>query len=310
MPKKLVVLGFVFLSLLAVSLLLVWQGRPEAKHVSPLGKVDPAKISKLIVNNNVSQITIERQHNYWVMTEPVKDSADRRGVDYMLQALEKFTIGSLVSENKDRYSQFQLDPQQAVRVRVFQEGKSTPDLDAYMGKQAATYSDCYVRFEGKDGVFIASQLPTYYFRRSANDLRLQSPVPIDLDQMEGFSVAAKGVSFSLTRSSSTWNDDMTKKPVDAAWVRTLQDKMKLWTAVGFAKGDEKPDVTGFDHPYLKLVYTGPDSNKKSLSFGNLQKGIDPKAPGRRYAAGEGREAVLIVNAVPVDDFLNEAKKPH
>ena len=81
---------------------------------------------KIIIDEPTRSVTLEKKSQAWQLTAPVEDTADPEAMDQLTGTLTSFTVGSVLSEKKDKYSTFDLDPAKATHLRVFEQGGEKP----------------------------------------------------------------------------------------------------------------------------------------------------------------------------------------
>lgn len=306
MARKLLLSMAVFVAL-GFAAVAVWvKGKPKAQSINPLQGVDVQKITKIMIDRPSETITLEKKEGRWDITSPAQDWTDPMLVERWIEVLQNFSVGSVISENKDRYSQFDIEDGKASRIRVFLEGQEKPALDGYIGKQAAGFSDSYFRFEGKPAVHIASELPNYMIIRESNDYRLKKllfPVLTDLTLVK---ITSGKIDVEISRSSETWTNQKNQQPVDQAWIATLVSRLDSLYIMDFGKGDEDPKTFGFDAPFAQIAVE-KSGTKLSSKIGNVVPNADKNAPKKRYAQTEGRGVTLILSSQSVDDLLSHLK---
>lgn len=302
--KKMVFFA-VALGLLGGLCLYFWvQGRPGTPAINPLKKIDLTKVNRLVMQSINNTVTLDKQEKNWKMTTPVKDIVDPGIPSRILDALGQFTLGSIVSENPAKYSQFLLGPDQAAHLQVYLEGEKTPVLDAYLGKNVGSYANCYFRFEASTPVYIASNLPPYQFQMDPNAMRLMKIFPDSSNEALSVTIFQEKSAVELVRSSHTWSRKATGKAVDSALVQPLLAKLDQWNISEFATGQEPTDMLGFGKPYLRVAL---ENQGGSANF-SIGKKVPAKTPEMRYAQLEGREAVLLIREDSVADLLSSLKK--
>ena len=302
--KKLVSFLIVFMVLGIAALFLLVKGKPTTEETQPLSGVTVQNLGKIIIDQPTGTLIFEKKDTRWEMIQPTQDTTDKDVIDRFLKSLENFTVGSVISESKDRYSQFEIQDASATRLRIFVGGSETPVLDAYVGKEGTAYNTSFFRFANQVPVRIASDLSSWELKRPPSDYRLRKVLPANFKEAAHFKVKSGKIEVSVAKSSNTWVNEKNQKTVPNEWVQTLSSRLEVWTATSFG-GYEKPEVTGVLKPFMEAeVQTS--SGTVSAVIGNPRQ-FGTAKPVERYAKTEGRDAVLIVTQQVVDDTLNHLK---
>lgn len=290
-----------------MAVVVLFHGKLGPKNVNPLTSLDQNQWGRIVAENPPHSVTFIQTESEWKVSEPVKDIVDPGNMDQLLSKLVSFSVGSIVSENKDRYSRFELEEGKAKRLRVFKKGEADPLFDGYFGKRAMGYGTSYFRFQGEDPVRLVSDFPIYLLQRPVNDYRKKRIFPQNVDDLQKIQFEMKKDSISLQKSSQTWNNEKTGEPLDTKWMGDLKAKLRSLVVTEFGSGEDKEKDFGFSNPLLKIHFEGPDHDGGVLIGSELAPPEGEKIE-KRYAKMENREAILILRVKTVDDLIDQLEK--
>lgn len=304
MKRKILILSLTFLVLALIGQYLWFFGRSGTQTINPLEKTDTSKISKLVIQNLYGKVELEKNKEGWLLVFPVKDWVDPSQPVDMIEGLKNFSLGSVVSENAAKYSQFDIDDARASRIQVFSEGNPKPLLDGFVGKNVTSYQTSYFRFATSTPVYVANGLPN--LRQQAKSYREIRLLPVRLDGAKSLKISQGKLNLDLVKSSNTWEYRFSSKTVEGAFVQEIQSKISNISAIDFGAGEEKMADLGFEKPFM-TVQVEVDEKPYSFIIGNKSKLLFPKAPETRFAKTEGRDTVLYVQESSVEDLIASLK---
>ena len=300
--KVFVLLGF-FLLVVGISVYLVVKKSSGPKNVNPLSSLERDQFEKIWIDTPSHSLVLKQDPGGWMLDSPVKDHVDEFLIDRLLVTLESFTIESIISSNKEKYSQFELDEDNAKRLRVFRKGKEDPFFDGFFGKRAMGYGTAYFHFNEDVPVRLVDDFPLHYFQRVVNDFRKKRIFPDKIETLEKIKLQVKKGSFVIRRSSATWTREDNNEAMDEKWMTDLENKMKVVRVGKFGADEDKKNDLGFDDPVLVIEAQGPD-DKAVLTVGNEVPSEDKDKLKERYAQVGGRDALLIIETQNIDGVLS------
>ncbi|OVE78164.1 hypothetical protein BVX98_01115 [bacterium F11] len=301
--KKVFLFLAIFLVIGCIALVVLIKGRPAPMNVNPLSSLKEDQIGKIVIKTPSLTLTLQQDEDEWKIMEPIQDEIDMNVLDQILKAFQEFSVESVISENKEKYPQFELIEGEARRLQVFEKGSDVPLLDGFFGKRANLgYGSSYFRFTDQDPVHLVTGFPLYHLQRTSNDFRQKQILSQEVDQLLKMKFEIQNGSLELVPSSSTWANAQTGEKVTEDWVKNLKAKIRSLRAMGFDDEKEKSKDRGFDKPILIVTLEGPDK-KTTLKIGNLIEPVDDEKPEKRYAQKEGRDAILLLQDNTVVGFL-------
>jgi len=307
MKKLFVMLGV--LGVLLLGAVLLWfKGKPVTPSQNPLGSIDVGTIQTIMLENQTSSMTFQNREGVWTLILPVEDEVEPTAIDRLVTGLKAFSIGSIVSENPNNYSRFDLVSDKATRVRVFVKGNEKAVLDGYVGKSAANPGDSFFRVEGNPAVFVANELPSYLFKREVRDFRFPKIFKSDPGQADAIEIKFDSKIWNLVRSSDTWTMSGLKKEHSSGQIKSLVEKLTVWFSAEFGSLKGNPSSLGMEKNHLEIViHSGATTNRVVVNSMLIPD------PTRRYSVdmrpitADDRKYGMLILAKIVDDFTNELK---
>ena len=266
------------------------KGEATGDRQRPLAKIDPAALDTITVTRGGAATTLKREGGKLKVTAPVPYAADETAVKAAFEALEKLEFGNLVTENKAKQAEFEVDGAKSIHV-VASNGKSGQTLaDLTVGK--AMGPGTMVRLAGKDEVWQARGPLHSTFDKGPADWRDRSVTTFPSADAETVTVKAKdGGGVALKKNGKTasgedkW-DVVTSVPkidkLDNAAANSLVTALSALKTNDFADG-AAAGVTGLDAPALTVTVGLKGGKNVTLLVGN-KKGTDelyiktPEAP--------------------------------
>jgi hypothetical protein len=219
------------------------------------------------------------------------------------------SIGSIISEKKEKYSQFGLDDKDATRAQVFLAGKASPDLDILIGKEGSSYLTTYVRFPGQDPVYLGNGFSSYILQRSTDAYRLKKLFTGDMASISAINLVTPKGGIELRHSSATWTRGSDGRTMDNGWVDTIKTKLNNLTASQFAASDTPEKDLGFAKPAIELTVSVA-STTTHVVIGPVvaDKNAEAGLQGSHCALVDGREGgILVIPAYSIKDITDFLK---
>lgn len=306
LQKKLIVLTVLLVVLGGAALVLLIKSKSAPATFNPLDKIETDQIQQILIARSGVVIHFEKKDGFWQLIEPIKDWASQVQVKRLIDGLHAFSASSIISENKERYAQFELTADQAIGIKVFLNGKSDSALDVYLGKTAPGYREVYVRFEGKDPVYVASGLLPYDIRSTAQDYQERKVFARGFPDPQKLEITSGGASTKLTKSSASWVNDATQAEIPKEKADAIVSGLESWYAVALSSGGADASKYGFDKPRAVISVQNTDG-ACTARVGNKSPLTDNNAPPNVYVQVDGRPYALEVSAQAVDGFLTDLK---
>lgn len=269
--KTLTALG-VFVVLGALALFALRQpekGERAADHPHPVPQLDPAQITTLEVTRNGATTIIKNDAGKYRVTAPVAYAADQASAKAAFEGLGKMDVSDLVTEQKTKQTEFDVDDKSGIRVVAKHDGKVLADL--IVGKSVG--GGTMVRPSGQDDIWRATGISHYLFDKGPGDWRDKSIVTFPAADVGRLEITAKdGAKIVLQKTAGK---EPNKGPKDAQWEVTqssvkidkldtsvpagIVSAMASWKANDFADGVSLADA-GLTPPELTVTLSsGTDS---------------------------------------------------
>jgi Domain of unknown function (DUF4340) len=255
--------AFAVLGLIAVfSLRQPEKGDSAAEHQRPLGKIDATALDTLEITRGGVKAAIKRDGGKYSVTAPVAYAGDESAIKSAFEQVEKLELGDLVTENKAKQAEFELDDAKAIHV-VAKSAKGGDKVlaDFLVGKIVGLGT--MVRLAGKDPIWQASSGVRAAFDHPAADWRDRGITTFRSDDAETLTVKAKDGTEAVVKrvgaaSEDKWElvssvpklgpADKLDKTVPSGIVSTLSS----WKTNDFADG-VAPAASGLDAPSLTIT---------------------------------------------------------
>ncbi|MBU8920713.1 MAG: DUF4340 domain-containing protein [Bacteroidales bacterium] len=234
-----------YIGLLAIiallSLYIVFRNSDRTHYELPESDaVKRENVTKIVISREGEQIDgesigsksilLERSDEKWNIG-PAGYPADKAAVDKMLDALEKFSLMTLVAESKN-YSLYELEDRMRIKLEVF----AGPDLILALdvGKAVSTRRHTFVRLEGDDDIYQANGNLRQVFDTGIDRLRDKTAVSINRDEVSGLTLMTTEGVIELTKTPEDALSALSSEG-DAAVASTVPP----WTTVDGLPADEK-----------------------------------------------------------------------
>jgi hypothetical protein len=255
-------------------------GERESDRPRPIAKVDPAALDTIEITRTGVTTTIVRDGTKYKITAPVAYAADDTNAKAAFDAIEKLNLSGLVTEQKSKQGEFQVDDANAVHV-VAKAGKQAGKVlvDMFVGK--ASGSGTMVRPAGKDDVWQASGSIRYTFDKSPADWRDRSVTTYAAADAEKLDVKAKdGSKITLTKKGKEGSEDKWEvadsslkiDKLDNTAANVLVSSLASFKTNEFADGVKLPDV-GLEPPAITITVSLKGGKTSTLLVGG-KKGDD------------------------------------
>jgi len=251
------------------------KGEAPSDRPRPVAKISGADLDTLEVTRQGTTVTLKRDGGKYQVTAPVSAAADEANAKAAFEAIEKLDLTDLVTDQKGKQAEFQVDDAGAVRV-VAKNGKAGGKVlaDLLVGK--ANGSGTMVRPAGKDDVWSAAGSIRYTFDKSQADWRDRSVTTFTAGDAEKIDVKAKdGSHITLAKNGKDgtvdkWDvkDSSVKiDKLDMTVPNNIVSAMASFKTNEFAN-DAKPADTGLDAPALTVTVSLKGGKSHTILVGN------------------------------------------
>lgn len=161
-----------------------------------ISRLDPGKINRIEISRSAASIVLKKKEDRWYL-DPPGYLADANRVEDMLKVFETLSLSALVSEAKD-YGRYDLDAEKRISVRAWLDDALQRSFD--IGKTAPSFRHTFVRLEGDDRVFHASDNFRSKFDLTADSLRDKNVLAFKVADIQEIQITADQASLKLIRS--------------------------------------------------------------------------------------------------------------
>ncbi len=255
------------------------KGEGTAERQRPLPKMDANALDTLVVTRNGTTTTISKDGTKYTVTTSGVFPADDVVAKAAFDAVGKLELGDLVTENKAKQAEFDIDAAKGVHL-VAEGAKGTKVLaDVIVGRTTGTGT--MVRLDGQDQIWQAAAGLRMALDKAPADWRDKSITTFTATDAEMVTVKTKdgGVAIAKRGSGKVGADDkwdlVTSVPkidnVDNSVPAGIVEALATWKTNDFS--DAKPAETGLDAPRLTVTVALKGGKNVTVLLGN-KKGDD------------------------------------
>ena len=266
---------FAALALIAIVVLRQPEKGESAKdRPRPFPTVNATDIETIEVTKAGATTVVKNDGGKYKVTAPVAYAADEPVAKAAFEALGKFQIASLVTDQKAKQEEFQVDDKGGIHLVAKGKGGATL-LDMVIGKAAG--SGTMVRPTGKDEVWQANNLSRYTFEKNAADWRDKSITTYTATDAENIEVTDKGGAKIVLKKTAgkVGSDDKWEVVESSAKVDKLDNSapvgiastLATWKANDFADGVKLADA-GLEPAQLTVAVTVKGGKRATVLIGN------------------------------------------
>lgn len=289
----------VLVVLAGVAVLITRSRQPTKSAETAISNVVPGDFTEIGLTVNGATITLKSVDGVWRVVAPFDDRANVERVDEMITTLRDTRLGSTLSENPAKFSQYDIADASATRLQVYIRDHTSPVMDLWVGKEAPNRLGSYVRAPGSNEVRIAEGLQNDVLGRNPEALRSPRVYADEANEASGIT-ATGAVDVAVEKSTSGWVNVKNKRMVPPDVGEQLTEGLQSWRATLFSTMSSVP---GFDKPYLVLTVTA-----RKRPFTITVGAPAAELPQSRYVRTSDRSAVLIVPDSSTDALLAALKK--
>jgi len=327
--KKVYILGV--LLLLIVGILVVQEKlrtqKPAEHQTRFMPDVSDKSISAITIKEGDARISLKKKGDVWVVAKPqenassaaaslspiVGDSSkatstasagypvDSASIVAAVEKLVTLEKSTLISENPEKQTIFEVDTVKGIVVEVFGSGEKFIGT-VIIGKSGPDYNSHYIRKLGSNSVYMVPGGVRYAFFTDLSRWRNKSMVKFDKATAQGLTLAKKdGTLITLAHgdSSNTWEIlQPIKNPAKADVVENVIEKLSNLIATDFQDEILDDATMGFDAPELAVTVSFKNGSSRNIVFG--KKNTDNKY----WVKIEGNDQLYLIN----DYSVNEVNK--
>jgi hypothetical protein len=163
--------------------------------------IDSATVVKIEIRRPQKSVTLENIGGTWMVTSPVRGTANVSFVTQLIGGLKKFKFGSLVSSNPDKQNLFQVDSTGTNLLVTHRNGNS---INMMVGKTGPSFSEVYVRLSNSNDVYLGEGIEPWSLNREAKDWRDKTIFKTASDSIKAMTIEYAGKKFFLQKDSTLW----------------------------------------------------------------------------------------------------------
>lgn len=276
MNRKTLMALVVFLVLLGLVVFL--QSRPDkgerlGERPRPLARIDGKQIDTLSITHKGVKVVLKRalqkQNNEsWALTLPVAYAADKYAADTAVEKLGGLEFGDLVTEQRARHAEYEVEGENALQVRAEGGGKVLCDL--IFGKVMDDFT--LMRVAGKDQVWQAVGALRYAFEREVKNWRDRTIIDFKQEDARTLKVSTPDSSIVLSRKDdkTSWTVESSTVAIDALDENTVTNVLStMYSLQAFDFGDaETPEKAGLSPPRATVTVVLKDKKEHTLRIGS------------------------------------------
>ena len=188
--------------------------------------VDTSLVDYIHIVNKDGSLTIKRVGGHWRITDPYNYPANPSYANTLLEKAAQLEVETVITNNPDKYSEYELDDTTASYVEIGKEGGAIDKF--YCGKPSKNYTHTYMRRADSDDVLLVAGTPRSSFTRRPKDWRDKKILDLDRAMVERILLKFPDETAELVREVSSSEKDTTLVKADTTW-RVIPKRGKPFT---------------------------------------------------------------------------------
>ncbi len=184
----------------------------KASYIS----TDTSRVDYVHIRNKDGEITMKRVGGTWRITDPYDYPANPSYMQTLLRKIADLKLESLITSNKDKYENYEVEGDEASYVEVGREGGTIDSF--YCGKPSKTYTHTYMRKADSDEIWLVAGTPRSSFTRKPKDWRDKKILRLDKTLLERVVLKFPDETVQLRRTITTPDMDTTLAEADTSWL--------------------------------------------------------------------------------------------
>jgi hypothetical protein len=249
------------------------KGQRVGERPRPIPKLAAGSFDGLAVTKGGSTTTLKKEGDKYKVVSPVQFPADENVAKQAFEAIEKLEFGDIVSDQKAKHAEFEVDDAKGVKVAVKKGDQVVTDF--IIGKSVG--GNTLVRLPGKDETWTGLGSFRYNFDRDATNWRDKTITKFTQSDVEKIEVKGKGGARVVVK-----NDGGDKWSVVESTLRIA--KLDNTVPVGIASAlasfvtnefadEAKPAETGLADPATTVTVSVKGGKTETVLIGK-KKGED------------------------------------
>ncbi len=282
MNKKTPIALVVFIVLLGTTLYILSRpekGERQGERPRPMPKISAKQLERIIITAKGTTVELERDEvdlEKWKVISPIRYPADKYATDAIQERLAELEFGDLITEQKAKQAEYEVDDKAGVRVKVYTDkAAENPTGDFYLGKVMENFT--LFRVAGKDEVYQAVGSLRTHFDRELKNWRERKIFDFPADDARKLTVEgeAGGVVLSRPDEKTPWKVDVSPVAIDQLDTSVITNLVNSLAALLAFDFDDKakPADVGLVTPKTTIKITLKDNKELKLLIG-ANKGED------------------------------------
>ncbi len=206
-------------------------------------KVEQKAVTKVVLRTKTDEqqeAILTKTDSTWTITKNSKTyAADTDQVNNLLTNLASVNSDFIAAKSKDKWSEYELNPEQASHVTVYGGNKVLTDF--YVGKfsvnQQAQQITSFFRLADKNDIYAVTGMAGMMLGQGSNSYRNKKILDLDISDISSLNYEGDA-SYQVRKSNGQWtmNGDV---PLDSAKVQNFLMNLRTMSGDTFADFDEK-----------------------------------------------------------------------
>lgn len=244
------------------------KGQRVGDRPRPIPKIAGGSFDGLVVTKAGSTTSIKKEGDKFKVVAPVQYPADENVAKQAFEAIEKLEFGDIVSDQKAKHAEFEIDDAKALKVIVKKADQALAQF--LIGKSVG--GNTLVRLPGKDEVWTGIGSFRYNFDRDTTNWRDKTITKFTQGDVEKIEVKGREGARVLVKSEGTdkWSVVESSLPIpklDNSVPTGIASAMASLVTNEFAD-DAKPEQTGLADPATTVIVSLKGGKTTTLLIGN------------------------------------------
>jgi len=231
------------------------KGQRVGERPRPFASMPKGSVRQVTLTSKGVTVTLAKSAGGWRVSKPVDYAADPYAADATVEKLEKLEFGDLVTEQKSRHAEYEVDDKHGIHVVAEGGGKVLADF--YLGKVVDDFT--MLRPAAKDQVYQTVGALRFVFDRELKNWRRRTIIEFKQEDARKLEVQSGEARVVLARADekAPWKVESSTTPIeklDEAAVSNLLSTLYALSAFDFADGLPL-DKAGLDKPSARITAT-------------------------------------------------------
>lgn len=296
MRKIIFLVSFLAIAVFAAYLLYNPQIFSRQKNTSLIAGFNAEKINKIEIDYLNNKTVLAKLGDIWQVTTASSTAAKIEPIKQLIDALQNAQNNNIISQNKDKYSIFQVD--QSGAIVKFYDGENLV-ADIVAGKMGSDYNSNYVRLNNSDIVYLIKSNIRYLV--TMPDWRDLTVLKLDSSKIKKISLNYPKQKIELEKGEAGWNIISPASKAKDEEVNKIVGAVSSLTAMDVSVNIDAKE-TGLDKPTFSIDIVSDGDLKDTIFVGNKIKNKE-----EYYLRKNDKQNVFIVSKSVIDDIKKTLK---